>query len=386
MACSPTISVDPDEPDPNRRYKMLFWDFGVRYYEPGQYMGGCVAFSPDGIRWTPYPGNPVLVASDVTDATWDPVERRYIAHFKLYQLLTEAADPARPVEMEKPAEFFLVGRKKPTQEKDTILAEAYFLDTTLQQVTLETRTLRNCRRISDRRIVARAESKDFINWTNYRAAIIPDRLDAANQQTYGMSAFRYEGLYVGLLRIMTGQSIDIQLAYSNDGADWQRCFDRTSFIPCGAAGGWDAGMVLTASEPVLVGEELWFYYGGWQKQHHEWGETSIGIAKLRRDGFVSLDAGEKEGELLTRPVTVSGPRLKVNAAAAGGAVAAEVLDESGRVIPGYGRKECRPVAADTTAGELTWAGNRNLSALAGRKVRVRFFLKQAHLYSFWQGE
>lgn len=45
---------DPEDPNPNRRFKMA--------YEAGLPLGLgklCVAFSPDGLHWTPYRGNPV---------------------------------------------------------------------------------------------------------------------------------------------------------------------------------------------------------------------------------------------------------------------------------------------------------------------------------------
>ncbi|NIA28308.1 MAG: hypothetical protein GWP06_00170 [Actinobacteria bacterium] len=59
---SPSVIKDGGDPDPARRYKMIWWDFplGDEGYRDD---GMCVAFSPDGIRWTKYPGNPVLHAN-----------------------------------------------------------------------------------------------------------------------------------------------------------------------------------------------------------------------------------------------------------------------------------------------------------------------------------
>jgi hypothetical protein len=54
------VCYDPDAPDPARRYKMAYEAF-LTEAESG--LGGrmhfCVAFSPDGLRWTPSPLNPV---------------------------------------------------------------------------------------------------------------------------------------------------------------------------------------------------------------------------------------------------------------------------------------------------------------------------------------
>jgi hypothetical protein len=46
------VLYEPDDPDPNRRFKLNFEDHNL-----GNRM--CVAYSPDGVRWTPSPNNPV---------------------------------------------------------------------------------------------------------------------------------------------------------------------------------------------------------------------------------------------------------------------------------------------------------------------------------------
>jgi len=66
---SPTVLYRPEERDPRRRYAMLYWDInGGRTI---QFV--CLAFSPDGIRWTNVKNNPVFDgASDVTTAATIP--------------------------------------------------------------------------------------------------------------------------------------------------------------------------------------------------------------------------------------------------------------------------------------------------------------------------
>ena len=46
-----TVLYEPDDPDPNRRFKM--------YYQTSGGPHGAVAFSPDGLRWKDFVGNPV---------------------------------------------------------------------------------------------------------------------------------------------------------------------------------------------------------------------------------------------------------------------------------------------------------------------------------------
>ena len=104
--------------------------------------------------------------------------------------------------------------------------------------------------------------------------------------------------------------------------------------------------------------------------------------EYRTNGFASRRAGEREGLLTTHPLIFQGSRLTVNAAAAEGRVAVEVLDEAGRPVAGYGRDECLLTAFDSTRQEVTWRGKPDLAPLRGRPVRLRFTLQNADLYGF----
>ncbi len=56
LSMAPIIH-DPDDPDPDRRFKI---SYGNRSGPPGDRRGGmAVAYSPDGLRWTPSPNNPI---------------------------------------------------------------------------------------------------------------------------------------------------------------------------------------------------------------------------------------------------------------------------------------------------------------------------------------
>ena len=101
---------------------------------------------------------------------------------------------------------------------------------------------------------------------------------------------------------------------------------------------------------------------------------------MRRDGFASMDAMGKPGTLTTRPVTFNGKHLFVNV---NGEVAAEVLDKNGQVIAPFTQAHCRPVTGDTTCQMVQWKSNSDLSQVAGRPVRLRFYLKHGQLYAFW---
>ena len=56
---------------------------------------------------------------------------------------------------------------------------------------------------------------------------------------------------------------------------------------------------------------------------------AICLAVLRRDGFISLDAGEQEGTIQTEPFKLSGTKLHVNVDAPKGELRVELLNGDG---------------------------------------------------------
>jgi hypothetical protein len=109
-------------------------------------------------------------------------------------------------------------------------------------------------------------------------------------------------------------------------------------------------------------------------------QWAIGLATLRLDGFVSLDAGATSGTLLTRPLELDGGTLTVNARV-GGELRVEALAD-GRPLPGYGAAECLPVRGDGLRQPVRWTGHPNVDGLRGRTVQLRFTLRDGSLYGF----
>jgi hypothetical protein len=137
-----------------------------------------------------------------------------------------------------------------------------------------------------------------------------------------------------------------------------------------------------------VGDKLFFYYSGWSGKSPQQGGNmyaggSTGLAVLRRDGFASMNAGDKPGSLLTRRLRFSGRHLFVNANLGAGELRAELVGDDGRVIAPFSAENCKPLHGDTTRERVTWRGADDLSALSGKTVRLRFLLDRGALYSFW---
>ena len=106
---------------------------------------------------------------------------------------------------------------------------------------------------------------------------------------------------------------------------------------------------------------------------------------------MSLEA-MTEGGFTTAPFTFTGGRLKINAwTRFRGEIQIEVLDATnqtntfaGDVAAGRSFGDCDLITGhELLSHTVTWKGESDLSALAGRPVRLRFRMKRARLYALW---
>ena len=110
-------------------------------------------------------------------------------------------------------------------------------------------------------------------------------------------------------------------------------------------------------------------------------------SRLRRyttrvDGFVSAHADYAGGEFVTRPVVFEGSELVLNVStSAAGGVNVDIQDDRGIPIEGFAMSDCHEVFGDSLERTVKWGGGKDLGALAGQPVRLRFLLKDADLYS-----
>lgn len=108
------------------------------------------------------------------------------------------------------------------------------------------------------------------------------------------------------------------------------------------------------------------------------------LATLRKDGFVSLTAGQRVGELVTKPFVASGDQLLLNVDVQdGGEVRVEILDDGERPIHGFELSRSIRLTGRSIQQAVDWRGEANWSQLAGRKVHLRIQLRNADLYAHW---
>jgi hypothetical protein len=110
---------------------------------------------------------------------------------------------------------------------------------------------------------------------------------------------------------------------------------------------------------------------------------SLGLAVLRRDGFVSLDADETGGYLTTSPVMFNGDNLFVNVDNIDGELTIEILDQNYKPISPYTKDNFQKISANSTIEAAYWKKSPGLKKLKGKIVRFKFYLRKGSLYSFW---
>ena len=125
---------------------------------------------------------------------------------------------------------------------------------------------------------------------------------------------------------------------------------------------------------------------GYQREHRppEIGDPIVYRVEQRMDGFVSADSAYAGGTLVTRPFVLAGDRLRLNidTSASGDAYAA-LLGEGGAEIPGFGLADADRIQGNDTRFVLSWRKEGDLSALAGRKIKLLIKSRSANLFAVY---
>ncbi len=233
-----------------------------------------------------------------------------------------------------------------------------------------------------RRRVAVMESRDLQAWTVERTVLVPGEDDP--DYFYGMTVFRRGDLFFGALQLYetVGFHIDCELVWSEDGYRWHRLPANCNrlLLKRGPEGSWDGGMVFVLDKPLVVGNEMRFYFGGSDTPHDRFGKNALGLATTKLDRLIGARAkSDTLGRLLTRPLPVSGD-LWLNAQATG-SIRVSVHTADDQPMSGWSAEDCTPFAGDELNAPVRWGGKR-LRDLSGQTVRLRFHLRDAVLYSF----
>lgn len=223
------------------------------------------------------------------------------------------------------------------------------------------------------RSVCRTTSPDFLTWSDP----IPLRPNFPGEHLYTTGThpyFRAPHIYIALptrFHPDRGESTDILFMTARGDAPYDRTF-REAFIRPGLdPARWGNRANYAALNVVPTGPAEMSIYA-----------TPFRRFVLRTDGFASLHAGADEGEMVSRRLRFSGRTLSVNySTSAGGQLRVELQDADGRPLPGYSVADCRSLVGDAIEQPVTWVQGSDISAMAGRPVRLRIVIRDADLYS-----
>ncbi|MCP4815177.1 MAG: hypothetical protein GY888_21930 [Planctomycetaceae bacterium] len=180
------------------------------------------------------------------------------------------------------------------------------------------------------------------------------------------------------------------IATSRDGSSWDLnwVYNGQPLVPRGPAEAFDKDLIMPASTIITHQGKHWIYYGGANERHGTpevvfQRDHAIGLATLRRDGFVALRAGNQPGIVITKPFKLIGDRLSVNVDAGMGEIRVEVLDVHGQPIASYtGNNAPRASGVNDLTWQPRWKSVSNLAALRNQVIRLKFTLQNARLYAF----
>ena len=365
---------DPKETDPQRRYKAIFTHYPAD--ETSTHGIITIAHSADGIQWTPYEEKPNFGASgprlgDVWTMYYEEETGRYIM-------------PTRHIHMHWHGKL---GFKAATPYLESFLGTYYPEDPG---------------RMSKRR-VSLCVSDNLFTWNEPVEILVPnDDQDNLEDCFYGIQVEKLGDLYLGFAHLLrkVQNTMEVYLVYSRDLVTWRRVAPWKPFLALGSAGAWDRYMVNMPTRPIQRGEETWVYYGG-SRCHHDWYMTGpeegldceearhpeteagfgLGLAVLKRNRYVSLQATVRVGLICTKPLIAQGQRLVINAKCApGGSIRVAMMDEQGQALPRRGHLLCDEFTGDSIEHEVAWQGDAHVDS--SRPLRLHFYLRQAEIFGF----
>ncbi|MDP6982933.1 MAG: hypothetical protein QGG05_07590 [Candidatus Latescibacteria bacterium] len=173
---------------------------------------------------------------------------------------------------------------------------------------------------------------------------------------------------------------DITFLASRDGLHFDYSFREAFVRPGPDPDNWheraiymERGILQTSpTEISMFGMENWRMPG-----------VCIRRYSLRTDGFVSVNAGFAGGTFTTPVFTFEGDQLEVNySTSAVGAIGIELQQADGTPIPGRTLVDAGDVYGDEVDGVYAWNGASDVTAWAGKPVRMQVALKDADLFAF----
>jgi len=365
-----TIFVDPHESDPARRYKLFLLKSQAKF-DPAT--DGVYAFtSADGLNFNEVGRVLPCFTDNPTIVLWDARIGKYVIYLRALAYDSPNQRRIARIETDDPT--------KPWPFRETKDPRAFFSTDNANVV------------------LAADDEDDPESDIYYNAATIYN----GAQDTYLMFTTQFRHLspkrHPFVVPPRPGQwedfgPLEVQLAVSRDGVHWQRP-TREAYFPMGLTDEWDRWYTVMGPGVVRRGNYLYQYYNSSGRLHDgailraEYEKSApqlggIGVVRQRLDGFVSADADYKGGWLQTPLLKFQGARLRLNIdTGAMGTAYVELRDAEDKPIPGFTLADCEEIGGNFLDQAVYWKGSPDVSALAGRPIRIYIKLKRAKLYAF----
>jgi hypothetical protein len=343
---TPLLDTRPNVP-PDERYKALAYSKAK-----GDFVTLSAWASPDGIHWRKLREEPVLTAKNVAGdwafdsqnvAFWSQSEQMYVCYYRKFNIDVRSVSRVTSKDFlhwspPEPMRYSNTGTTRPANQLYTNQTQPYFRAPQIYVATA-------ARFMEGRKVITEAEAKTIGVDPGY----YNDTSDAVLMSTRGGS--QYECMF--------------SRGFLKPGIGMQNWVSRTNY----------PALNVVQTGPTEMSLYVQADYG--QKSAH------LQRYSLRLDGFSSLRAPLSGGELVTKPLTFTGSKLLLNfATSAAGDVRVEIQDVDGSPLPGYSLDDAGELIGNEIERVYAWKTSDDVSALAGKPVRLRFVLRDADLFSF----
>jgi hypothetical protein len=257
-----------------------------------------------------------------------------------------------------------------------------------------------------RRVITIRRSHDGATWTPEwndwtlgpgfpkELMLTPNEKDPEDLEFYWFTPFPYEDRYVGIVSLYEpgppgvnprnpdkpgahGPYLGYEWWVSSDAVHWKRPY-QTQYLGLepGDTAVFAEGVFMAPAGPPVVANGEVLFDGTWGvKEDRIAGAASGPNAEFSTHKFTMPAAplflnatarwvGQKESIFLQRQAYVM----------------VEMLNQEGRVIPGYEKENCVFGDVDAPDLPLVWAG-KNGASLAGKTVQLRFYFRNARIYA-----
>jgi hypothetical protein len=309
-------------------------------------------FSPDGKTWKLHSMEPLFYDGDAMSVFWSPRLERYVCVSKSLQPVT------KHLEDHGGASSLLKNNK-----------------------------------LRDRRVLVFRSSRDGIHWepsvsmddvwdrSKRKKAVpvefmtMPDAEDPPDLEFYSGNGFWYfDRAYMMVLNYAAsplvhghGPHLDTEWWAASDGLRWER--------PGRGINATGAEITRITHNPMVLEGKLKFHYGN---RILEMPEDRISYVGARANAEFSTRLFQMpRGDLFLNAAVPSPQRPFASLQAY---LMVDVVDEHGKVIPGFEAAKCTITKQDAIDLPLVWS-DKSARELAGRNIRLRFHLRSANVYA-----